>query len=92
MLALLRAGGDDEALGDVAQAHLLVAEVEGHGEHGVGDAVTHALAKPDARPDKIQRWAEHNDARTTQRYNRRKELLDDSPGYGLGGALEQTMT
>ncbi|MFE4631279.1 tyrosine-type recombinase/integrase [Streptomyces mirabilis] len=63
------------------------------GPHGTkGDAVTHALAKKDARPDKVQRWADHKDSRTTQRYNRRKELLDDSPGYGLGadlaGALE----
>ncbi|MFF9483040.1 tyrosine-type recombinase/integrase [Streptomyces sp. NPDC014733] len=63
------------------------------GAHGVkGDAVTHALEKPNARPDKVQRWADHKDSRTTQRYNRRKELLDDSPGYGLGadlaGALE----
>ncbi|MFG3369649.1 tyrosine-type recombinase/integrase [Streptomyces sp. NPDC048156] len=63
------------------------------GPHGTkGDAVTHALAKPDARPDKVQRWADHKDSRTTQRYNRRKELLDDSPGYGLAadlaGALE----
>ncbi|MFD9630021.1 tyrosine-type recombinase/integrase [Streptomyces violascens] len=67
------------------------------GPHGVkNDAITHALAKPDARPDKIQRWADHRDSRTTQRYNQRKELLDDSPGYGLAanlaGALEQTMT
>ncbi|WP_193582038.1 tyrosine-type recombinase/integrase [Streptomyces mobaraensis] len=54
------------------------------GPHGTkGDAITHALAKPDARPDKIQRWADHKDSRTTQRYNRRKELLDDSPGYAL---------
>ncbi|KIZ15639.1 tyrosine-type recombinase/integrase [Streptomyces natalensis] len=54
------------------------------GPHGTkGDAITHALAKPDARPDKVQRWADHKDSRTTQRYNRRKELLDDSPGYGL---------
>jgi integrase len=63
------------------------------GPHGTkGDAVTHALAKPDARPDKVQRWADHKGSRTTQRYNRRKELLDDSPGYGLAadlaGALE----
>ncbi|WP_406002398.1 tyrosine-type recombinase/integrase [Streptomyces sp. NBC_00829] len=56
--------------------------------HGVkGDGVTHALAKPDARPDKVQRWADHKDSRTTQRYNRRKELLDDSPGYGLGADI-----
>ncbi|GAA2110814.1 tyrosine-type recombinase/integrase [Streptomyces synnematoformans] len=58
------------------------------GPHGVkGDAVTHALARPDARPDRVQRWAEHASARTTQRYNRRKELLDDSPGYALGADL-----
>jgi site-specific recombinase XerD len=55
-----------------------------HPPHGVKvDAITHALAKKHARPDKIQRWADHKDSRTTQRYNRRKELLDDSPGYAL---------
>ncbi|MFG2548270.1 tyrosine-type recombinase/integrase [Streptomyces sp. NPDC048594] len=58
------------------------------GPHGVkGDAVTHALAKKDARPDKVQSWADHKDSRTTQRYNRRKELLDDSPGYSLAADL-----
>lgn len=61
--------------------------------HGVkGDAVTHALAKPNARPDKVQQWADHKDSPTTQLYNRRRELLDDSPGYGLAfdlvGALD----
>jgi hypothetical protein len=35
VLPLLRAGGDDEALGDVAQAHLLVAQVQRHGQHVV---------------------------------------------------------
>ncbi|MFI2764890.1 tyrosine-type recombinase/integrase [Streptomyces echinatus] len=64
------------------------------GPHGTKvDAITHALAKKDARPDKVQQWAEHRDSRTTQRYNKRKELLDDSPGYGiaadLAGALDQ---
>lgn len=62
------------------------------GPHGVkGDAVTHALAKKDARPDKVQRWADHKDSRTTQRYNRRKELLDDSPGYSLGADLASAL-
>ncbi|MGW3910532.1 tyrosine-type recombinase/integrase [Streptomyces sp. NPDC005070] len=62
------------------------------GPHGTkGDAVTHALAKTDARPDKVQRWADHKDSRTTQRYNRRKELLDDSPGYGLAADLVSTL-
>ncbi|MFJ8697352.1 site-specific integrase, partial [Streptomyces roseolilacinus] len=52
------------------------------GPHGTKvDAITHALAKPDARPDKVQKWADHRGSRTTQRYNKRKELLDDSPGY-----------
>ncbi|MFD8415483.1 tyrosine-type recombinase/integrase [Streptomyces sp. NPDC059650] len=67
------------------------------GPHGTKvDAITHALSRPDARPDKIQRWADHKDSRTTQRYNQRKELLDDSPGYGLGadvaGALDHGTT
>ncbi|MDA5284732.1 hypothetical protein [Streptomyces sp. Isolate_45] len=51
------------------------------------------LAKPNARPDKVQRWADHKDSRTTQRYKARKALLDDSPGYGLAAdvvsALDQ---
>jgi hypothetical protein len=34
MLAFLLSGGDDEPAGDVAQAHLLAAQVE-CGEHGV---------------------------------------------------------
>lgn len=62
------------------------------GPHGTkGDAVTHALARPGARPDKVQRWAEHKDPRTTQRYNARKELLDDSPGYALGADIAGTL-
>ncbi|MEV7445669.1 hypothetical protein AB0O22_31805 [Streptomyces sp. NPDC091204] len=71
----------------IAARLTLLAERAGlplRGPHGVkGDAATHALAKPDARPDKVQQWADHKDSRTTQLYNRRRELLDDSPGYGL---------
>ncbi|MGI5157830.1 hypothetical protein [Microbispora sp. CA-102843] len=38
MLALLLALGDDEPGGDVAQAEVLLAQVQGHGQHGdVGD-------------------------------------------------------
>jgi hypothetical protein len=33
--AFLLSRGDDEAGGDIAQAQLLAAQVEGHGEHGV---------------------------------------------------------
>ncbi|MEU1895684.1 tyrosine-type recombinase/integrase [Streptomyces pristinaespiralis] len=75
---------DEPAVWRLLQALAKRAGLPPRGAHGVkGDAITHALAKPDARPDKVQRWADHNDSRTTQRYNRRKELLDDSPGYGL---------
>jgi hypothetical protein len=35
VLAVLLAGGDDQPGGDVAQAQLLAAEVQGDGEHGV---------------------------------------------------------
>ncbi|MET7494073.1 hypothetical protein [Streptomyces sp900116325] len=68
------------------------ADLRLRGPHGVkGDAVTHALAKPEARPDKVQRWADHKNPRTTQRYSHRKELLDESPCYGLvAGALERS--
>ncbi|MFC9498442.1 hypothetical protein [Streptomyces sp. NPDC056982] len=62
------------------------------GPHGTtGDAVTRALLKPDARPDKVQRWADHKGSRTTQRYNKRRELLDDSPGYGIGADLASAL-
>ncbi|MGP3983777.1 tyrosine-type recombinase/integrase [Streptomyces sp. KR80] len=60
------------------------------------NAITHALAKPNARIDRVQEWADHKDSRTTGRYNRRRGLLDDSPGYDLAasmaGALEQATT
>ncbi|MFD8710897.1 tyrosine-type recombinase/integrase [Streptomyces anulatus] len=76
---------DEPAVWRLLNSLAKLAGLTPRGPHGVkGDAVTHALAKKDARPDKIQRWADHNDSRTTQRYNRRKELLDDSPGYALG--------
>ncbi|MFD3907855.1 tyrosine-type recombinase/integrase [Streptomyces californicus] len=79
---------DEPAVWRLLQALAKRAGLPLRGPHGVkGDAVTHALAKKDARPDKVQSWADHKDSRTTQRYNRRKELLDDSPGYGIGADL-----
>jgi integrase len=79
---------DEPAVWRLLQSLAKNAGLPPRGPHGTkGDAITHALAKPDARPDKIQRWADHKDSRTTQRYNRRKELLDDSPGYSVGADI-----
>lgn len=79
---------DEPAVWRLLQALAKRAGLPLRGPHGTkGDAITHALARPDARADKVQRWADHKDSRTTQRYNNRKELLDDSPGYGVGADL-----
>ncbi|MFD5344680.1 tyrosine-type recombinase/integrase [Streptomyces anulatus] len=79
---------DEPAVWRLLQALAKRAGLPLRGPHGVkGDAVTHALAKRDARPDKVQSWADYKDSRTAQRYNKRKGLLDDSPGYGLGADL-----
>ncbi|GGP78396.1 tyrosine-type recombinase/integrase [Streptomyces melanogenes] len=51
--------------------------------------ITHALARPGARPDKIQEWADHNDPRTTKRYDRRRGALDGSPGYAAADHLAE---
>lgn len=83
---------DEPAVWRLLQSLARRAGLPPRGPHGTkGDAITHALAKKDARPDKVQRWADHKDSRTTQRYNRRKELLDDSPGYALATDLAGTL-
>ncbi|WP_435613464.1 tyrosine-type recombinase/integrase [Streptomyces sp. bgisy159] len=83
---------DEPAVWRLLQSLAKRAGLPPRGPHGTkGDAITHALAKRDARPDKVQRWADHKDSRTTQRYNRRKEMLDDSPGYGLAADLAGTL-
>lgn len=49
------------------------------GPHSVKHStITHALARPGARRDKVQHWADHKDSRTTDRYNRRRGILDGS--------------
>ncbi|MGW7319008.1 hypothetical protein [Streptomyces sp. NPDC054865] len=85
---------DEPAVWRALQALAKDANLPLRGPHGAKvDAITHALAKPNARPDKVQRWADQKDSRTTQSYNARKALLDDSPGYGLAAdvvsALDQ---
>ncbi|GAA3808388.1 hypothetical protein GCM10022206_53470 [Streptomyces chiangmaiensis] len=56
------------------------------------NAITHVLARPDARLDKVQWWADHKDARTTGRYNRRRGLLEDRPGYSLAASLASAIS
>lgn len=56
--------------------------------------ITHALARPGAKREKVQYWADHNDPRTTDRYNRRRGALEGSPAYdaasSMAGLLEET--
>uniref|UniRef100_A0AAU2JXA7 Tyrosine-type recombinase/integrase n=1 Tax=Streptomyces sp. NBC_00049 TaxID=2903617 RepID=A0AAU2JXA7_9ACTN len=83
---------DEPAVWRTLQSIAARADLPKRGPHGTKvDAITHALAKPGARPDKVQRWADHKDSRTTQRYNVRKELLDDSPGYGLASDVASAL-
>ncbi|MFH8439770.1 hypothetical protein ACH4D3_00880 [Streptomyces sp. NPDC018026] len=50
-------------------------------------AITHAAARTDARINRAQEWADHQDAPTTSWYNYRCGLLDNSLGYVLAEAL-----
>lgn len=55
------------------------------------DAVTHALAAPDAKLHHVQDFADHRDPRTTRRYDRRKGQLDSSPGYGIAARMAELL-
>jgi integrase len=62
------------------------------GPHGIKHAaITHALDRPGARRDKIQHWADHNDPRTTDRYNRRRGALDGSPAYDAAASMAELL-
>ncbi|RZF02800.1 tyrosine-type recombinase/integrase [Streptomyces albidoflavus] len=45
--------------------------------------ITDALNQPGTKLEDVQDWADHSDPRTTRRYDRRKGLLDRSPGYAM---------
>jgi site-specific recombinase XerD len=55
------------------------------------DAVTHALDDPTAKLHVVQDFADHKDPRTTQRYNRRKGRLANSPGYGIAARMAERL-
>ncbi|MGW1767502.1 tyrosine-type recombinase/integrase [Streptomyces sp. NPDC002073] len=62
------------------------------GPHSVKHAtIAHALARPGARRDRIQHWADHRDPRTTDRYNRRRTILDGSPAYEAAAGLAENL-
>jgi site-specific recombinase XerD len=55
------------------------------------DAVTHALDDPKSKLHIVQDFADHKDPRTTRRYDRRKNRLASSPGYGIASRLAELM-
>jgi site-specific recombinase XerD len=55
------------------------------------DAVTHALAAPDAKLHVVQDFADHKDPRTTRIYDRKKGRLDSSPGYRIAARIAERM-
>jgi site-specific recombinase XerD len=55
------------------------------------DAVTHALAAPDAKLHHVQDFADHKDPRTTRIYDRRRGRLDSSPGYGIAARIAERL-
>ncbi|MER6367227.1 tyrosine-type recombinase/integrase [Streptomyces mirabilis] len=55
------------------------------------DAVTHALDDPKAKLHVVQDFADHKDPRTTRRYDRRKNRLANSPGYGIAARMAELL-
>ncbi|MFE3522222.1 tyrosine-type recombinase/integrase [Streptomyces sp. NPDC059161] len=55
------------------------------------DAVTHALAAPDAKLHHVQDFADHKDPRTTRLYDQRQGRLDTSPGYGIAARIAERL-
>jgi integrase len=55
-----------------------------------GQGISEALAKKTPLAD-VQDGADHKDPRTTQRYNRRRGLLDNSPAYVLAAGLAERL-
>lgn len=55
------------------------------------DAVTHALDDPNSKLHIVQDFADHKDPRTTRRYDRRRNRLSSSPGYGIAARLAELL-
>ncbi|NUR01396.1 MAG: tyrosine-type recombinase/integrase [Streptomyces sp.] len=55
------------------------------------DAVTHALDDPKAKLHIVQDFADHKDPRTTRRYDRRRNRLASSPGYGITARMAELL-
>ncbi|WP_145503115.1 tyrosine-type recombinase/integrase [Streptomyces sp. CFMR 7] len=49
--------------------------------------ITDSLADPNTKLQDVQDAVSHSDPRTTQRYNRRRGMLDNHPAYGLAAKL-----
>jgi site-specific recombinase XerD len=55
------------------------------------DAVTHALDDPQSKLHIVQDFADHKDPRTTRRYDRRRNRLSSSPGYGIAARVTELL-
>ncbi|WHM30161.1 tyrosine-type recombinase/integrase [Streptomyces sp. BPPL-273] len=53
--------------------------------------ITDSLADPNTKLQDVQDAVSHSDPRTTQRYNRRRGLLDNHPAYALAARLGERL-